>query len=127
MGEALFLLLEEEYAMNEEQIEHIARYKVEFNEHRDFVACHHISREMLLHSNEKQLAKCLATLSALAEQVTKERWGGYHKLHKKLMEQLDEIEHFPFQKDQLLRQLKELNEEVQHATDNVSFPIYLKV
>ncbi len=106
--------------------EKIQHFKDEFNVKKDFVECHHISRDMLLNGDDQALAKTLATLSALAEQVNKERWSGYHKLYKKLVEQLQELESFPFDREDLRHQLSDLDDRIKKEEHIGSIPVQLK-
>lgn len=106
--------------------EKIQHFKDAFNVKKDFVECHHISRDMLLNGDDQALAKTLATLSALAEQVNKERWSGYHKLYKKLLEQLQEIESFPFDREDLRGQLNDLDQRIKREENITSVPLQLK-
>ena len=106
--------------------ERIGKFQVTFNEEKDYVACHHISRDMLLNAEEKHVAKTLATLSALAEQVMKERWAGYHKLYQKIHEQLNEQDDFPFDKEDLRTQLENLNDRVNKGELIEEIPLQLK-
>ncbi|KGX84404.1 hypothetical protein [Pontibacillus marinus] len=106
--------------------EKIQQYKETFNLKKDYVECHHISRDMLLNGEDQALAKTLATLSALAEQVNKERWSGYHKLYKKLVEQLQDLESFPFDREDLSQQLSDLDQRIKREENIKSVPIQLK-
>ncbi|QHE53481.1 hypothetical protein [Pontibacillus sp. HMF3514] len=104
----------------------IQNYKDAFNVKKDYVECHHISRDMLLNGDNQALAKTLATLSALAEQVNKERWSGYHKLYKKLLEQLKDLDSFPFDQEDLREQLSDLDQKIKQKENITSVPIKLK-
>lgn len=106
--------------------ERTQRFKEIFNNEKDFIECHHISRDMLLNGENQALAKTLATLSALAEQVMKERWSGYHKLYQKLLEQLNEFDDFPFDQEDLKQQLYVLDQKVKEEEDIEKIPLQLK-
>ncbi|WP_349408303.1 hypothetical protein [Pseudalkalibacillus sp. SCS-8] len=109
------------------QKERINNYIQTFNVKQDYVECHHISREMLLDGDDPQLAKCLATLSALMEQAQKKKWTGYKKLHRKLLEQLDAMEFLPFDEEDLRLQLQLLDEQVENDAVNPIIPIQLRM
>lgn len=100
-------------------------YMKTFNEKKDYVQCHHISREMLLEGADKPLAKSLATLSALVEQADKKKWAGYNKLHKTFLKQLDELDQFPFDREDLKMQLQLLDEQVNNNPDQPITPVQL--
>ncbi|MGM7702557.1 hypothetical protein ACSVDE_12585 [Pseudalkalibacillus sp. Hm43] len=108
------------------QIERINNYIQTFNVKQDYVECHHISREMLLDGDDRSIAKALATLSALMEQAQKKKWAGYKKLHKKFLEQLDEIERFPFDEEDLRLQLQLVDEQVENEPQDSIIPIQLR-
>ncbi len=108
------------------QSERINNYIQTFNVKQNYVECHHISREMLLDGDDRSIAKALATLSALMEQAQNKKWAGYKKLHKKFLEQLDEIESFPFEEEDLRLQLQLLDEQVENQPENPIFPIQLR-
>lgn len=104
----------------------IQRFQKAFNQDKDYITCHHISRDMLLQGDQRSLAKTLATLSALAEQVNKERLAGYHKLYQKLLNQLAEIDTFPFDEVSLRHQLSDLNDQIERGEVIREIPLQLK-
>ncbi|WP_261130589.1 hypothetical protein [Bacillus sp. Marseille-Q3570] len=110
---------------NKAQLVRINQYMETFNDKRDYVTCHHISREILMEGDKKDLAKCLATLSALMEQADKKKWAGYNKLHKTFLKQLDEIDDFPFDEEDLKMQLQHLDEQVNYNPEQPVKPIQL--
>ncbi|MCF6408950.1 hypothetical protein [Pseudalkalibacillus salsuginis] len=112
---------------NRDQQVRIHDYMRMFNEKMDYVECHHISREMLIEGDNKPLAKCLATLSALVEQADKKKWAGYNKLHKTFLQQLDEIDDFPFDEEDLKMQLQHLDEQVKYNSEQSIKPIQLSI
>ncbi|MYL33786.1 hypothetical protein GLW05_09260 [Pontibacillus yanchengensis] len=104
--------------------EKIVAYAEMFNQKKDYVQCHHISREMLLEGEHRDVAKCLATLSALLEQAEKEKWAGYQKLYSKLMLQLNQVEGFPFDRPSLIRQLQTFDEQVKQSVEVPTIILY---
>lgn len=111
--------------MDNVQEERIDRYFDSFNQEENYILCHHISREMLLEGDNKPLAKCLATLSALMEQAEKRKWGGYQKLYSKFFDQLKELNTFPFDEEKLIEQIERMNEQVNRNPDTRFDPIVL--
>ncbi|MCF6138449.1 hypothetical protein [Pseudalkalibacillus berkeleyi] len=111
--------------MNYQQ-ERIDTYMHLFNIEKDYIQCHHISRELLQKGENERLARSLATLSAVMEQAVKKKCTGYKKLHKKFLEQLEEINDFPFEEEDLRLQLQLLDEEMTtHPEESIS-PIQLR-
>ncbi|KGP72069.1 hypothetical protein [Pontibacillus yanchengensis] len=104
--------------------EQIDTYAEMFNQKKDYIQCHHISRDMLLEGSHRDVAKCLATLSAVMEQAEKEKWTGYEKLFTKLMQQLDQVEEFPFNRSRLIRQMHTFDEHVKQGRDLPAVILY---
>lgn len=80
-----------------------------FNEERDYIECHHISRSMLLEGEERELAKFLATLSGLAEQAAKGKLRGYRKFQNMIFQQMADLKENPFDEQDLRQQLDQLD------------------
>jgi hypothetical protein len=109
------------------QEERVNNYIQTFNVKQDYVECHHISREMLQDGDDQALAKCLATLSALMEQAVKRKWAGYKKLHRRFLEQLEEMDSFPIDEEDLRFQLQLLDERIDNQPEEPVVPVQLRI
>lgn len=81
-----------------------------FNEEKNYIKCHHIARDMLIHREDQKLSKLLACLAGLAEQSVKGKEKGYQKFKYMIKRHFEEMPEHPFDESDFYAQLKLLDQ-----------------